>query len=86
MTRVTSTLCIFALFALYHGGAPPSAAAQTGTASVYGEVTDAQGQVVPGALVTVTNTQTGASQSVVTDSRGAFRVVALRPGRYRVTT
>jgi hypothetical protein len=74
------------LLALYDGSSPTPAWAQTGTTSVYGEVTDAQGQVVPGALVTVMNIQTGTSQSVVTDNRGAYRFVALQPGRYRLTT
>jgi hypothetical protein len=59
--------------------------AQSGTASVYGEVTDAQKQIVPGALVTITNTQTGVAQTVTTDERGTYRFAALQPGRYRIT-
>ena len=63
---MTSALCILGVLA-FLAGTPTSAWAQSGTASLNGEVTDAQKQVVPGALVTVTNTQTGTAQTVVTD-------------------
>jgi Carboxypeptidase regulatory-like domain len=56
--------------------------AQSGTATLIGEVTDPQKQVVPGASVTLTNKQTGVSQSTVSDTRGGFRFVSMPPGRY----
>jgi hypothetical protein len=71
------------VFVVAAGGAA-AASAQTGTASVYGEVVDAQRQIVPGATVTVTHIQTGTAQTTVTDARGAYRFVALQPGRYRI--
>ena len=49
--------------------------AQTGTSSLIGEVTDAQKSVLPGATVTLTNTQTNISQTSISDDRGAFRFV-----------
>ena len=52
---------------------------------MYGEVTDAQKQIVPGALVTVTNTHTGTAQTATRDERGGFRFAALQPGSYRIT-
>jgi hypothetical protein len=64
--------------------APAMAWAQTGTSSLIGEVTDAQKSVIPGATVTVTNAQTGVSQSSVTDERGAYRFANMPPGRYEV--
>jgi hypothetical protein len=59
-----------------------SVLAQSGTATLIGEVTDPQKQVVPGASVTLTNKQTGVSQSTVSDTRGGFRFVSMPPGRY----
>lgn len=65
-------------------GVASTAWAQTGTASLIGEVTDQQKQVIPGATVTLTSAQTGASQTTVTDERGTYRFVNLPPGRYEV--
>ena len=65
-------------------GAAGRASAQTGTASVYGEILDPQRQPVPGVTVTVTNVQTGAVQRTVSDERGTYRAVALQPGTYTI--
>ena len=56
--------------------------AQTGTGSLIGEVADQQKQVVPGASVTLTDRQTGVAQTTISDERGQFRFVNMRPGRY----
>jgi len=61
-----------------------SAAAQTTGAVLQGTVADEQSAVLPGASVTITNTSTGASRTVVTDSRGYYRAAALVPGPYEV--
>jgi len=50
-----------------------------------GTVTDAQKLAVPGATVTATNKQTGASRSTVTGADGTFLFPDLDPGRYAVT-
>ncbi|HVL69240.1 MAG TPA: carboxypeptidase-like regulatory domain-containing protein [Vicinamibacterales bacterium] len=57
---------------------------QAGTATLVGTVTDAQGAVLPGATVTVTNRATGTTRSVVTNESGNYNVAALVPGRYHV--
>ncbi len=72
------------LLALIVLGPVGSAAAQTGTAALIGEVTDPQKQVVPGANVTITNVQTGATSTTVTDDRGAYRFASVRPGTYNL--
>ena len=54
--------------------------------SIAGTARDPSGAVVPGATVTVTNVATNAVQTVVTDGEGFYRVPALEPGRYTVTT
>jgi hypothetical protein len=63
-------------------GLSASAGAQSGTATLIGDVTDQQKQAVPGATVTVTNRQTGVTQTGVSDDRGSYRFVNMPPGRY----
>jgi len=62
-----------------------AADAQVLYATITGTVTDASGGVLPGATVTVLNTQTGVSKSTVSDDRGAFSFSDLVPGIYDVT-
>lgn len=56
------------------------------TATLRGTVMDQAGAVVAGATITATNTSTGISKVVKTGSDGAFRLSALQPGHYQVTT
>src|ERR1017187_8041298 len=60
------------------------ATAQDVTGRIVGTVTDAQGSVVPKAKVTVTNTQTGQSQTMLSDATGAYQAIALQIGSYTV--
>lgn len=60
------------------------ALSQTANAILQGEVADPQGGVLPGAVVTVTNTDTGVARTTVTDERGFFRSSALSPGTYSI--
>src|SRR5262245_61182535 len=53
-------------------------------ASVIGSVADETKSVLPGATVTATNLETGRQSSAVTDERGAYRLLRLPPGRYKV--
>jgi hypothetical protein len=62
--------------------APATAQLTTGTIS--GQVADEGGLALPGASVTITNTETGATRTVTTDSQGNYLVTALPPGLYRV--
>jgi len=61
-----------------------SAPAQVTTATITGRVADAQGSVVPGAKVTITNRDTAAERSVISNSDGEYTVTSLPPGRYNV--
>jgi iron complex outermembrane receptor protein len=58
--------------------------AQSPDGGVSGVVRDSSGGAVPGASVTVTNDQTGASQSAVSAPDGSFAVTGLAPGAYTV--
>ncbi len=62
-----------------------SAFAQTSTTgTIEGTVTDANGAVVPGAVVVVTSPNLIRSQSATTNSDGSYRIANLPPGRYSV--
>lgn len=50
-----------------------------------GSVNNATGQGIPNASVTVTNSDTQASQSVLTSRDGSFTISNLPPGTYRIT-
>ena len=52
---------------------------------IEGSVTDPSGAVVPDAKVTLTNVDTGISQSVQTNAEGLYRFPSLGPGRYKVS-
>src|SRR5215831_12981592 len=62
-----------------------AASAQDFRGGVRGTVTDTSGAVLPGVTVTVVNTQTKVSQTVVTDDKGLFEVLYLNSGAYSVT-
>jgi hypothetical protein len=60
--------------------------AQSITSGIEGTVTDAEGNTLPGATVTVTDTRTNSARTSVTGSDGGFRVGSLPPGGpYTVT-
>ncbi len=54
------------------------------TSSLQGTVVDAQGGVVPGALVIVTNQETSAARRTLADETGAYSLVQVQPGTYKV--
>ncbi|HTS24592.1 MAG TPA: TonB-dependent receptor [Bryobacteraceae bacterium] len=58
---------------------------QTTTATLDGIIRDQTNAVVPGATVTVTNTQTGIVSTATTDAQGNFLVSFLLPGVYDVS-
>src|SRR5678816_4927162 len=53
---------------------------QISTAQLSGKVTDTSNAVLPGATVTVTQTDTGAVRSLVTDADGSYTLSNLSPG------
>lgn len=70
--------------ALLLGAWPMTAQAQLTRGAVSGTVRDATGALLPGATVTVTSQQTGATRTAVTSDLGSYRLPALEPGLYRV--
>lgn len=62
----------------------PASFAQVVTATLTGTVTDSSGGVVPGAVVTATETSTGVSRASTTSAEGVYSIPFLNPGVYRV--
>ena len=54
------------------------------TSAIVGQVSDATNAAVPGATVTVTNRETGATRKAKTDDAGRFNFPQLKPGSYSV--
>ncbi|MGH9628668.1 MAG: carboxypeptidase regulatory-like domain-containing protein, partial [Bryobacteraceae bacterium] len=76
-------LCLVVLVAMAGANLTYGQARDTG--SVFGNITDAQAAVVPGALVTLTNTGTGAARKAAADTSGGFVFTLLPVGSYGLT-
>ncbi len=81
MNRWLSGLVTVALLLLTCGA---FALAQVSSASLTGRIEDSSGAEVPGAMVSVTNLETGVVRSVATEADGSYRVLSLAVGRYEV--
>ena len=62
----------------------PPARSQSNTATLAGQVVDPQGAAIPGATITVRNTDVASSRVLTSASNGSFRVAGLIPGAYTV--
>lgn len=65
----------------------PQATRAQGTihGGIVGQITDEAGAAVPGATVTATNINTGASREVVTNEEGLYRIPAMPIGAYSIS-
>src|SRR5450432_3004039 len=61
-----------------------SAAAQSTTGALRGQVLDSSGAAVPLAEVSVTNQETGVVVSITTTSAGTYNIPSIIPGLYSV--
>ena len=62
-----------------------STAAQLTTGTITGSVTDETKAFIPGVDVTVTNTETGLTRTILTNEQGRFEAPNLPVGTYEVT-
>ncbi|HEX8288911.1 MAG TPA: carboxypeptidase-like regulatory domain-containing protein [Pyrinomonadaceae bacterium] len=74
-------LSIFVFSAVLAG----TAFAQQITATLTGTITDPNGAVVPGAIVTAKSVETGQSKTATTGDQGNYTIPFLQPGTYNVT-
>ncbi|MSO30027.1 MAG: hypothetical protein EXQ48_03665 [Acidobacteria bacterium] len=81
MTRVLRNLSMAALMVLLTCAI---ASAQLSTAELAGTVRDSSGAVLPGVTVTVTQTDTGFTRTVVTDDAGGYLFPNLPTGPYKL--
>ena len=63
----------------------PALRAQAVSGTILGTVQDSSGAAVPGASVTIVNSETGLTRSVISDSAGEYNVPSLPPGMYNVS-
>jgi hypothetical protein len=63
-----------------------SASAQSATGAIQGSVSDQSGAALPGVTVTVVNTSTSTTRTIVTDAEGLFTAELLPVGPYELTT
>src|SRR5580700_11205722 len=75
-----SGTCIFLLVFLAAGWA----IAQSGQGEITGLVTDPTGSGIPSAAVTLTNEESGVTQSLTTNPEGRYLFAAVPVGRYSV--
>src|SRR5262245_56453690 len=80
-TRQSMSILLFGLLTF----CSPFAFAQQETATITGEVRDANGSVVPKATITVTNVATGVNIKSETNDQGLYTVPSLKPGSYSIT-
>src|SRR3954464_3137048 len=59
--------------------------AQAGRGAINGLVTDASGAIIPGAIVTATDTATASKITATTTAAGIVSCVSLSPGQYEVS-
>jgi hypothetical protein len=64
----------------------PAVRAQAVSGTILGTVQDSSGAAVPGASVTIVNSETGLTRSVTTDSAGEYNVPSLPPGMYNLSS
>ncbi len=77
LTNSAIFILIFSLFI--------SVSAQSDQGRISGSVADANGAVVAGATVTVTNEQTGEARTVTAKDDGTFSILALKATKYKIS-
>ena len=74
---ITGFICLFPMSRLF--------GQNSNAGEIRGTVSDSSGAVIPGAVVTIKNVQTGITIKVVTDSTGIYDALSVQPGEYILT-
>ena len=64
--------------------APVGRSQTAGTGALTGTITDPSGAVVPNAMVTASNLDTGQTRTATTGADGTYKINLLTPGNYKV--
>ena len=84
---VNSSVCVWLALLVIAIAMPLVGMAQlSGKGAITGTVTEKTGAVIPGAVVTATNSATGITTTTTTTGAGDFNFSDLDPGVYTVTT
>src|SRR5215471_13064286 len=81
LTRVVLTPLAVAVVLVFTA----TAFAQSDAGRIAGTLTDQNGAVVPGAVVTAKNDRTGEERSATSGDDGTYLITALKPSTYTVT-
>jgi hypothetical protein len=82
--RLQPLILLTLVAALIAGGSSAPVFAQAVLGTLLGNLTDTSGAAVPGATVTITETQTNFTVTAVTNESGVYRFPNLRAGIYKV--
>jgi outer membrane receptor protein involved in Fe transport len=82
--RITRFLTTLLGLILFLGAMAATATAQLSTATMFGTVTDSTGAAIPGATVTITQTQTNLVRTTTSSGQGEYRAEFLPVGPYTV--
>ena len=72
------------LVLLFLAAITPFSGFSQSTTLLRGTITDPQGGVIAGAVVTLSNAGTGFNRSVTTDNSGGYQFVQIAPGTYKI--
>src|SRR5688572_988517 len=80
---IVSGLLLFLLITTLNLTRPESAQAQDlDNVTFSGRITDQNGAIIPGAIVSATLIKTATERTAVTDADGRYRLIQLEPGVY----
>src|SRR5215467_4225372 len=82
MSRILRVLCLLSAFIALIS---ISAAGQSTTGVIFGDVKDASGAVLPGVEITIKNLATNQSRTALTNEAGAYNIPLVPAGKYDVT-
>ena len=82
MSKLMKLAFLFILVLAVSGAAM---AQSTTTGAIGGSVSNPNKELVPGAAVTIRNTETNKEDTATSDDQGKFRIVNLQPGSYSVS-
>src|ERR1700761_4235482 len=74
-------LLVFLVLFFSAGFAWSQAVSDTGGA-IQGDITDPSGDKIPGAVITITSSETGYNKTLKTDTAGFYSIGPLNPGHY----